>query len=359
MNIGVVDIKSIFRDKNTIILILCLLLTTALFGCSKTETAQTEYTPATNRKVIIDTDTGADDASALILAAKAENIDILGVTVLVGNVDLEQSTKNALAALETADCDAPVYKGSADTVDGTVKTAFSVFGTDGMGDADLIHPKKQAEDGDAVDFIIDTVKRNPNEVEIIAIGPATNIAKAIQKAPDEMKKVKRIWSMGTAGLGPGNASPVAEFNVYADAKAYKLMLDSGLPITVVGLDMCGGEAMWTDNQFAQLEGLNDTGKFVAKSFGKIREFYKSNGSENVMNCDALAMMCALNPEFLKSTVNTHASCITESGETYSQVIYYKEGFTYDAVKNDFDYNVVLVTEADKAAYFNNYLEAIR
>ena len=109
--------------------------------------------------------------------------------------------------------------------------------------------------------------------------------------------------------------------------------------------MCGGEAMWTDNQFAQLEGLNDTGKFVAKSFGKIREFYKSNGSENVMNCE--------------STVNTHASCITESGETYSQVIYYKEGFTYDAVKNDFDYNVVLVTEADKAAYFNNYLEAIR
>ena len=78
-----------------------------------------------------------------------------------------------------------------------------------------------------------------------------------------------------------------------------------------------------------------------------------------MNCDALAMMCALNPEFLKSTVNTYASCITESGETYSQVIYYKEGFTYDTVKNDFDYNVVLVTEADKAAYFNNYLEAIR
>ena len=189
---------------------MCLIIATALFGCSiaenqddtsnPAEAAQTEYTPATNRKVIIDTDTGADDASALILAAKAENIDILGVTVLVGNVDLEQSTKNALAALETAGCDAPVYKGSADTVDGTVKTAFSVFGTDGMGDADLIHPKKQAEDGDAVDFIIDTVKRNPNEVEIIAIGPATNIAKAIQKAPDEMKKVKRIWSMGTAAM---------------------------------------------------------------------------------------------------------------------------------------------------------------
>ena len=213
-----------------------------------------------------------------------------------------------------------------------VKTAFSVFGTDGMGDADLIHPKKQAEDGDAVDFIIDTVRNHPDEVEIIAIGPATNIAKAIEKAPETMKKVKRIWSMGTAGLGPSNASPFAEFNVYADAQAYKMMLDSGLPITVIGLDMCDGGAMWTDHQFAELESLNDVGEFVAKSFGKIREFYKSNGSEDVMNCDSVAMMCALYPEFVKNTINTHASCITDEGETYSQVLFYKEGFTYDIVK---------------------------
>lgn len=138
-----------------------------------------------------------------------------------------------------------------------------------------------------------------------------------------------------------------------DAQAYKTMLDSGLPITVIGLDMCDGKAMWTDDQFTELESLNDIGKFVAKSFGKIREFYKSNGSENVMNCDSVAMMCALYPEFVKNTVSTHASCITDEGETYSQVIFYKKGFTYDVVKNDFDYNVTLVTEADKAAYFKN------
>jgi purine nucleosidase len=278
---------------------------------------------------------------------------------LVGNVDLEQSTKNALAALEIAGSDAPVFKGSADTINGKKKTAYSVFGTDGMGDAGLVNPKKQAEMGGAVDFIIDTVKKNPGEVEIIALGPATNIAKAIQKAPDDMKKVKRIWSMGTAGLGPGNASPVAEFNVFADADAYKIMLDSGLPVTVAGLDMCGGEAQWTDAQFEQLQALNDTGKFVADSFGKIREFYKKNGSETVMNCDTLAMMCALCPEFVKSSVNTHASCITKEGETYSQVIFYKEGFTYDVVKNDFNYNTVLVTEVNKGAYFNTYLEAVK
>ncbi len=324
-----------------------------------TTATQSEAVKPEHRKVIIDTDTGADDASALIFAANLENVEILGVTVLVGNVDLEQSAENALAALETAGCDAPVYKGSADTLDGTVKNAFSVFGKDGMGDVDLIHPKKQAEDGDAVDFIINTVRNDPNEVELIALGPATNIAKAIQKAPEDMKKVKRIWSMGTAGLGSGNASPVAEFNVYADASAYKLMLDSGLPVTVIGLDMCDGEAMWTDRQFEELEALNDTGKFIADSFGKIREFYKSNGSENVMNCDSTAMMCALFPGFVRDTVNTHASCVTEEGVTYSQVIFYKEGFTYDIVKNDFDYTVTLVTEADKASFYSNYKNSIR
>lgn len=310
------------------------------------------------RKVIIDTDTGADDASALILAARDPHIEIEGVTVLVGNVNLEQSTKNALMALEIAGCDAPVYKGSADTIDGTEKIAFSVFGNDGMGDADIIHPSRQADDGDAIDFIINTVKADPGEIEIIALGPATNVAKAIQKDPEAMKNVKMIWSMGSAGLGPGNASPVAEFNVYADALAYKIMLDSGLPVTVVGLDMCGDEAQWTDEQFEKLNAQGEVGQFVSSSFGKIRDFYKANGSESVMNCDSVAMMAALYPAFIKESISTHGSCIADEGETYGMVIFYKEGFTYDAVANDMTYSVSLITDVDKAGYFEDYLSLI-
>lgn len=317
-----------------------------------------ESAAGSRRRVIIDTDTGADDASALILAAKDPYIEIEGVTVLVGNVDLEQSTRNALMALEIAGCDAPVYKGSADTIDGTEKIAFSVFGKDGMGDADIIHPSRQAEEGDAIDFIINTVKANPGEIEIIALGPATNVAKAIQRAPQAMENVKMIWSMGTAGLGVGNASPVAEFNVYADALAYKIMLDSGLPVTVVGLDACGDEAQWTDEQFEKLESQGEVGQFVSSSFGKIREFYKANGSESVMNCDSVAMMAALYPAFIKDSISTHGSCIAAEGETYGMVIFYKEGFTYDAVENDMDYNVVLITNVDKAGYFEDYLSLI-
>lgn len=313
------------------------------------------------RKLIIDTDTGADDASALILAAKTAGIEILGVTTLVGNTDLAQGTKNALAALEIAQCDAPVYAGAASTYSGREIEAFSVFGGDGMGDADLIHPAGSAQTQDAISFIIDTVRENPGEVEIVLLGPATNLALAIERDPDVMRQVKRKWSMGSAGLGPGNASPVAEFNVYSDAEAYRVVLESGIPMTIIGLDMCGGEAMWTGKQFDALEKTGEIGRFVTASFfGKLREFYASNGSADaVMNCDDLAMTCVLRPDFVKSTIQVHGSCITETDETYGQVIFYKEGFTYDFVPNDFDYSVTLVTEADGANYFKLYRDAIR
>lgn len=313
-----------------------------------------------HRKIIIDSDTGADDASALILAAKWPRVEILGVTTLAGNVDLEQSTRNALMALEVAGSSAPVYKGSKTRYNGNDIHAFSVFGLDGMGEADLIHPKNKAQDKDGVSFIIDTVKANPGEVEIVVLGPATNIALAIKQAPDVMKQVKMIWSMGTAGLGPGNASPVAEFNVYGDAEAYKVMLDSGIPVTIIGLDMCDGAAMWTSKQFEELEKAGSIGSFVAKSFGKIREFYAANGSDDAtMNCDSVAMMCVLKPDFVKASLQTHGSCQTTEGEAYAQVIFYKKGFTYDLVKNEFDYNVTLVNDVDKGAYFRLYKDAVQ
>ncbi|MBE5847781.1 MAG: nucleoside hydrolase [Lachnospiraceae bacterium] len=334
--------------------------TAVLSGCGNTaDEDQTKYQPGPNRKVIIDTDTGADDACAIIMAARSSNLDILGVTTLAGNVELEQSTKNALAALEIAGCDAPVYGGSTENIMGESNVVFSVFGKDGMGEADLIHPVKAAEQGDAVDFILDTVRKNPDEIEIIALGPTTNIAKAIQKDPETMRRVKRIWSMGTAGQGPGNATPVAEFNVYGDPEAYKIMLDSGINITVVGLDMCGKEAQWTNAQFEELSGSGEIGEFVTKSFAKIRDFYAMNGSaDSVMNCDTLAMTCVIYPDFITDTVQCHGSCIVEPGETFGEVLFYKKGHTYDVATNNYDYNVTLVSGVRASDYFNLFLDTL-
>ncbi len=345
--------------KKTLVLILSALMVFLCCSCaSGTSSAPESSNTEEVRHFIIDTDTGADDACALIYAAKSDNVVIEGVTVLAGNVELEQGTKNALMALELAGSDAPVYKGADHRYGGERIEAYSVFGTDGMGDADLIHPARTAEDKDAIDFILDTVRANPGEIEILSIGPATNIALAIDKDPETMKQVKMIWSMGSAGLGPGNATPVAEFNVYSDAEAYKKMLDSGLPVTIVGLDMCDGAAQWTDENFKTLSSKGEIGKFITDSFGSIRDFYRGNGSSTVMNCDPVAALCAIRSGFTNETVQCHGSCITDPGETYAQVIFYKEGFTYDVASNDFDYNVTLVTDVDKEEYFKDFLNVI-
>lgn len=342
-----------------LIVIFALLLAGAAIFILLRTTGSPERANFPHKKLIIDSDSGADDASALILAAKCESADILGVTTLSGNVEVEQGTKNTLMSLEIAGCDAPVYKGADTAYTGERIKESGVFGKDGMGDADLIHPSKGPQEKDAVSFMLDTVAANPGEIEIVSLGPATNIAKAIQKDPETMKKVKMIWSMGTAGLGPGNATPVAEFNAYKDAEAFKIMLDSGIPVTIIGLDVCGGEAQWTSEQFEKLSESNNIGRFVTDAFGKLREFYVSNGSpDQTMNCDTVAMMCCLDPSFTKSSLKAHGSCITQAGETYGQVLFYKEGFTYDIAKNDFEHNVTLTTEVDSDHFFDQFFSII-
>ena len=310
------------------------------------------------RKIIIDTDTGADDSSAIILAARTPGIQILGVTVLAGNVDLVQGTRNVLAALELAGCDAPVYKGSNETYSGKEIIIESVFGKDGMGEKDLIHPTGKAQDKDAIDFILETVRENPGEVEIVMLGPATNIARAIDRDPETMKQVKKIWSMGTAGLGTGNATPVAEFNVYADAPAYRRLLDAGLPITIIGLDVCGGDALWTPEDEKKLAESGETGSFIVDSFSKLRELYAKNGSNGYMNCDSLAMACVVKPDFINDTILCYGYCETADVVGYAQVIFFKHGFTYDIATNDFNYNVTLVTEVDSDEYFDLYYSTV-
>lgn len=272
---------------------------------------------AETRRIIIDTDAGADDASAIILAALAPNVEIEGVTVVTGNVDLDQGAKNALTALEMAGSDAKVYKGAAVSYSGREMVPDSVYGTDGMGDVGLVHPAGEAQDTDAVDFILDTVGENPGEIEIVMIGPATNVAEALRRDPETMAQVKALWSMGTAGLGPGNASPVAEFNVYSDAEAYKALLDSGLPITIIGFDMCTHESLWSEEQFQELAESGELAAFVADSFGVVREGFKEKGTGAVDDCDALAMTCALVPGFVRDSVVCHGSSIIDEGEGYA------------------------------------------
>ncbi len=301
-------------------------------------------------KIIVDSDTAGDDAAALILAAKSETVEILGVTVAAGNVSLEQAAKNSMAALELAGCSAPVYLGASAPLSGEEKECFSVYGKDGMGEADIVHPKGKPREKNAVDFILDTVRANPGEVELVALGPVTNLALAIRKDRETMLKVKRIWSMGTAGFGPGNATPVAEFNVYKDAPAYKLMLELGVPVTVLGLDMDDEPTWHSEEKLAEMMEGSEAQRFIATATRKLLEFKKGNGIAAVDLPDAVAMACICWPDFVEETTQCYGSCITEPGETYGMVIFYREGFTYDSMPKIGKCNISVVSKAKKSEF---------
>ena len=309
-------------------------------------------------KVIIDTDAGSDDAAALVLAATSEQLDILGVTVLYGNVPLEKAAKNALMTLELCDVEAPVYIGAKKPLKKELEEMISVHGKDGMGDQDLIHPKRSAEDGDAVDFILDTIKSDPGEVEIIAVGPLTNIALAVKKDPDTMKLCKRIWVMGTTGFGAGNATPVSEFNVYSDAEAYDTVLRAELPMTILGLDMCSiKEVMITKNEMTKLAQGNEKGVFMSKAFTKLFAFEQENGMD-MMIPDPIAVACLIWPDIVLETKSCYGEVCTDNDSTYGQVILYEEGAVYEAMPQIGSYNLDVVTKIDTKLFKDYFMSLL-
>lgn len=314
--------------KRMITAALCGTMMLGVIGCGAAEKPVVRE----RRKVIIDSDTGGDDATAILMALSEESVDVLGITVLAGNVNIDQAAANALMTVEIAGKETPVYKGAETNLAGTEHETFSIFGEDGMGDQNLIHPSREPETKNAVDFIIETVETNPGEVELIAIGPMTNIAMALEKQPDIAGKIKHIWFMGSAGLGIGNATPVAEFNAYKDAEACQLVLQSGVPMTVIGYDIVDARETWLwDKDFVQMQKGNAASQFVEKAFRKIVANKQTEGEAAHSNiCDAVAMACILWPELVHSSIQTHAECITdETSLAYGQVLYFQQGVRYE------------------------------
>lgn len=283
------------------------------------------------RKFIIDTDTGSDDASGLILALMDKNVEVLGVTTIGGNITLTRATKNALMTIETCGRDVPVYKGLDKPLFRNLERAEGVHGKDGMGDMDLIHPKTKAKKKHAVEFILETVAHHPGEIEIIALGPVTNIALAILKDRDTMRKVKRIYSMGTGGFGPGNATPVTEFNVYVDAESYKIMLESKIPLTIIGFDLCLGPAAFTGSEIDALAAKSPLASFAMTCCSALRKFNINCRSEDSVDLpDAVAMAVALWDDIVKDSKDAWCFCCTKEPESYGQVIlYYPGAFSVD------------------------------
>ncbi|SFR41362.1 purine nucleosidase [Yoonia tamlensis] len=192
------------------------------------------------RKIIIDTDPGQDDAVAILLAlASPEDIDLLGITAVAGNVPLALTQKNARIVCELAGkpdtrvfagCDAPMHR--------KLVTAEHVHGKTGLDGPQMDDPKMPLQAQHGVDFIIETLRSEPTgTVTLCPIGPLTNIATAFEKAPDIIPRIQEIVLMGGGYFEGGNITPVAEFNIYVDPEAAKIVFDSGVPLVVMPLDV--------------------------------------------------------------------------------------------------------------------------
>ena len=192
------------------------------------------------RKIIIDTDPGQDDAVAILLAlASPDEIDVLGITAVAGNVPLALTAKNARIVCELAGhTEIPVYAGCDRPLTRPLITAEHVHGKTGLDGPDLPDPQMQLTDGHAVDFIIDILRAHePGTVTLCPLGPLTNIATAFQKAPDIVDLVEEIVLMGGAYFEVGNITPTAEFNIHVDPEAADIVFKSGRPIVVMPLDV--------------------------------------------------------------------------------------------------------------------------
>ncbi|MFN8525613.1 MAG: nucleoside hydrolase [Chloroflexota bacterium] len=191
------------------------------------------------KKVIIDTDPGIDDCAALFFALAGGQLDVLMLTTVFGNSTTDNTTRNALRILEAADrTDIPVYRGASKPLLREPTLAPQVHGEDGMGDVLQGEPRLKATPGRAVDKIIEAVLRHEGDVDLLALGPLTNVALAISIEPAVAKAVRSLVVMGGAVRTRGNVTPVATANLANDPEAAAIVYRSGAPIVQIGMDVC-------------------------------------------------------------------------------------------------------------------------
>ncbi len=230
------------------------------------------------QKIIIDGDPGQDDAVNLLLAmASGDELDILGITAVAGNVPLALTERNTRIICELAGRkDIKVYAGCDRPLERALVTAENVHGNTGIDGMDLFEPQNPVQTQHAVDYIIETLRTEPPDtVTLVPTGPLTNIASAFLKAPDIIKNVQQIVLMGGAMREGGNRTPSAEFNIYVDPQAAQIVFDCARPLTVIGLDLTH-TVLATP---ARIEAIRATGTRAAIATAGMLEFFNRHDTE--------------------------------------------------------------------------------
>jgi len=194
------------------------------------------------QRLIIDTDTASDDAVSIMMALQWPDVQVDAITVVFGNVSVEQGSINARYTVELCGEDTPVYEGAERGLMREATFAHWFHGGDGMGNMNYPTPSQPTAAGHAVDELIKRFKAEPGEITLIALGPLTNVALALRREPRLAEWVKECYVMGGNACTVGNVTPAAEFNIWCDPEAAKIVFDSGMKLLMVGWEHCRGEA---------------------------------------------------------------------------------------------------------------------
>ena len=274
------------------------------------------------RKLLIDTDTASDDAVALIMALRHPEVEVVAITTVAGNVEARQATWNALYTAELCGSSVPVYKGAEKPLKREHQSAEWFHGKDGLGDHGH-HPsiRRGVEKLEAADAILEAVEAYPGLV-MVTLGPLTNVALALQKRPEMAKNVSRCVVMGGAPCCEGNVTPAAEYNIWCDPEAARVVARSGLPVEMVGWHLCRGEAVLNLEEIEKVMGFGTAvGKFAIECNSRAQEaFLVQTGEHGISLPDPVAMAVALEPSIVTSASEHFWDVETESELTRGMTV---------------------------------------
>lgn len=268
--------------------------------------------------VILDVDPGHDDAVALMLACGAPELDVRAVTTVAGNVPLRKTTRNALRVLSLIGReDVPVGVGASAPLARPLRTAENIHGESGLDGPELAEPTFAPDGRGAVRLIADVVEASAEPVTLVPTGPLTNVATFLEEHPRLAGKISRIFLMG-GSMGLGNTTPAAEFNVYVDPEAARIVFESGLPVTMVGLDVTH-EAAAGAEEVRRLRALGRVGEVAAELVTFFTDTYRrvyGFGAPPIH--DAVAVAAVVEPAILETRpMRVEIECQSEltRGET--------------------------------------------
>ena len=302
------------------------------------------------KPIIFDVDTGIDDALAMSYALNSPELELLGFTTCFGNVSVAEATRNTLAVLEKVGKQIPVYQGADQTFMRGEKEGWAkhVHGEDGLGNTLKNDPIAQAESQFAPEYIIEQVKNRPHEITIISVGPLTNLALAIKRAPEIIPLVKEVVIMGGAVKVPGNVNAYAEANIIADPEAAEYVFSSGLQVIIVGLDV----TMQTLLPKSELNQWRATGQETAHFFADMTEFYigyYESFYPGIGGCalhDPLAVGVAIDSSFV-AMESMNVKVVTE-GKEVGRTVGYLEG----------EPKIRVCTEVEAARFLEHFLSRV-